>query len=252
MKVDDRFEHYINEARQAFSGWDFSYITGSGRMQLQLLPWSLGSILIPYIRCAQSLLDMGTGGGEFLSALQPFPVITYATEGYPPNVPVARRKLEPLGVQVVYVEDDEKLPLPDRLFDVVMNQHESYAPSEIRRILSEQGVFITQQVGGTDCYQINDLFGVPLNAEFAHWNLDYAASELRNHGFNVTFTREDYPVQRFYDVGAIIYYLTAIPWQVPDFTVDRYRDELHHIHELIRSQGYFEVRQHRFIMIASL
>jgi len=40
-----------------------------------------------------SLLDMGTGGGEFLSSLSPLPANTCATEGYEPNIPVARNRL---------------------------------------------------------------------------------------------------------------------------------------------------------------
>jgi len=38
------------------------------------------------------LLDMATGGGEFLSSLVPLPPRTVATEGYPPNLEVARRR----------------------------------------------------------------------------------------------------------------------------------------------------------------
>ena len=38
--------------------------------------------------------------------LQPFPSTIFATEGYAPNVPIARKKLEPLGVAVVEVTDD--------------------------------------------------------------------------------------------------------------------------------------------------
>jgi hypothetical protein len=36
-----------------------------------------------------SLLDMGTGGGELLASMAPLPDV-WATEGYPPNVPIAR------------------------------------------------------------------------------------------------------------------------------------------------------------------
>jgi len=31
---------------------------------------------------------------------------------------------------------------------------------------------------------------------------------------------------RFTDVGAIVYYLKVIPWLVPDFTVERYQQQL--------------------------
>ncbi|CAM3518039.1 Methyltransferase type 11 [Paenibacillus glucanolyticus] len=212
----------------------------------------MGSLVIPLLRNANTLLDMGTGGGEFLSSLQPLPQSVYATEGYKPNVPVAKKQLEPLGVKVVYFEDDASLPLEDHYFDLIINQHESYSVTELRRISNDRGIFITQQSGGTDCAGINEMFGVPLNEEFAHWNLETAMEELLDHRFNITLSREDFPLQRFYDIGALVYYLKAIPWQIPDFTVERYLEPLHRIHLVIQSKGYFEIQQHRFIVKAEV
>ncbi|MGO4787652.1 methyltransferase domain-containing protein [Paenibacillus sp. 2KB_20] len=250
MIKEAEFMAFIQDMDQQFSGWDFSRITASGRMQSHALPWSLGSMVIPLMRNAATMLDMGTGGGEFLSSLQPLPETVYATEGYKPNVPIAQQKLEPLGVKVVYFEEDSSLPLKDHFFDLIINQHESYSVAEIKRILNDHGVFVTQQSGGTDCYGINEWFGVPLNEEFAHWNLGTAVQELQDHGLNVTFSREDFSPQRFYDIGALIYYLQAIPWQIPDFTVERHLEPLYQVHQVIRTKGYFEVQQHRFIIIA--
>lgn len=45
------------------------------------------------MRQVDSMLDMGAGGGEFLAMLTPLPRSTWATEGYRPNVTVARAKL---------------------------------------------------------------------------------------------------------------------------------------------------------------
>ncbi|RPK04748.1 hypothetical protein FH5_01986 [Priestia endophytica] len=44
-----------------------------------------------------------------MSTLQPFPKTLYATEGYKPNVPIAKERLEPLGVKVVQLHEDNKL-----------------------------------------------------------------------------------------------------------------------------------------------
>src|SRR5689334_7703210 len=101
----------ISEADMPFEGWNFSHIIASGRMVDGPLAWSYASKLLMRLRRAQSLLDMGTGGGEFLSSLQPLPAHTCATEGYAPNIPVARQCLEPLGVKV-YGFEKEGDPLP--------------------------------------------------------------------------------------------------------------------------------------------
>lgn len=248
MKNDKLFLALLENANARFSGWDFSFITETGRVKSQLLSWSYGSMAFSLIQHATSMLDMGTGGGEFLSLLRPFPPTIYATEGYAPNIPIAKKKLEPLGVKVVEVTDDHALPFDDGQFDFILNQHESYSPSEVKRILSPNGVFLTQQVGGLDCVEINEALGVPLNPEFANWNLETALDEIQQNDFKVLHFNEEFPVQRFYDIGALVYYLQAIPWQVHDFTTKTYINELYKIHQIIMKQGYFDVKQHRFII----
>ncbi|MBM7644530.1 hypothetical protein JOD45_000723 [Scopulibacillus daqui] len=51
-------------------------------------------------------------------------------------------------------------------------------------------------------------------------------------------------------VGALVYYLKAVSWQVPDFHIKKYLPKLYRIHQLIQSNGYFDVKQHRFIVKA--
>ena len=142
MKRDPLFLTLLESANTHFSGWDFSFISETGRMKSEPLSWSYGSTAFQLMQRAESMLDMGTGGGEFLSMLQPFPSTIFATEGYAPNVPIARKKLEPLGVTVVEVTDDTALPFQDGQFNLIINQHESYAASEVNRILSPSGVFL--------------------------------------------------------------------------------------------------------------
>lgn len=246
----EMFNVYLSEIEKPFSGWDFSYIVGTGRMDTAPLPWSYVSTIIPYFKSASSVLDMGTGGGELLEKLQPFPKKIAATEGYSPNVPIAKERLEPLGVSVHAFEDDNSLPFSDHEFDFVINKHESYSPTELKRILSENGKFITQQVGGSDMRELNRHLGAPLESEFEHWNLEYAVNELEDNGFHTIEKIEAYPVTRFYDIGAIIYYLKAIPWQIPDFSLDRYHDALYKLHLKISEEGYLDIPSHRFIITA--
>lgn len=250
MLKDQSFQSYLKDIEKPFSGWDFSHITETGRVSSSLLSWSYGSMVLPLIQTSTAMLDMGTDGGEFLSKLQPFPEKVYATEGYPPNVPVAIERLEPLSVEVYQIGEDDLLPFNDNQFDLIINKHESYSPSEVRRVLTDNGVFVTQQVGGADYVDINHALGAPVNDEFSHWELAYAEKELRENGFEVLEAKEEFPIQRFYDIGALLYYLKAIPWQVPDFKSEYYIAQLYKIHEMIQLKGYFDVKQHRFILKA--
>ena len=178
------FDLLIAEANHPFSGWDFSYITATGRMAEAPLAWSYASKLLPVLRKAQSLLDMGTGGGEYLSRLQPLPPLTCATEGYTPNIPVARKRLEPLGVQVYEVGDDGQLPFEDNQFDLVINRHEYYDPKEVLCVLKPGRRFFTQQVGGENEQTLNILLGAAAN-QYTYWTLDYAVRELQEAGWHI-------------------------------------------------------------------
>lgn len=250
QREDDLFTCLLKEAEQPFSGWDFSYITRTGRWSTEPFPWGYASILLPFIRRAASLLDMGTGGGEFLSLLQPLPPHTCATESYAPNIPIARQRLEPLGVKVAKFTNDAELPFKDEEFEVIINRHESYNPVEVKRILKPKGFFITQQVGEQNDIEINELLGEKIDKEEHPWNAKAAAFELEATGFKIRKTIEAFPLTRFYDIGAIVYYLKAIPWVVPNFSIKKYRKVLHNVHKQIQREGYVDIHQHRFLIIS--
>lgn len=242
-------DFWLTEAQRPFQGWDFSYITDTGRMRAAPQTWCYASEVLPWLRQAESLLDMGTGGGELLSLLLPLPRRSFATEGYAPNLSLARSRLEPLGVQVEAVLDNGVLPFAGAEFDLVINRHESYVPSEVRRILKPGGLFITQQVGGEDGWDLNMLLGARFNLD-SNWRLAAARSQLEVAGFEVLKAKEDFPRARFFDVGAIVYYLKAVPWHIEDFSVERYTEALFQLHYHIQAEGYLDVRDHRFLLTA--
>ncbi|GAB6169516.1 hypothetical protein JCM1393_19760 [Clostridium carnis] len=53
-----------NDEEMSFKGWDFSYL--NGRWEDENLPWDYKN----YLKDNYELLDMGTGGGEFLLSLK--------------------------------------------------------------------------------------------------------------------------------------------------------------------------------------
>jgi SAM-dependent methyltransferase len=134
------YDRLIRQADQTpFEGWDFGVF--QGRFVEAEPSWEFSKLLRTVIQRSSSMLDLGTGGGEFLSSLAPLPPQTVATEAYEPNVPIARRRLAPLGVRVFDTTEsgDEPLPFADGTFDLVVSRHESYVPSEVRRVLASGG-----------------------------------------------------------------------------------------------------------------
>jgi len=248
---EELFELFLEDAKHHFSGWDFSYI--EDRMVTEPLTWSYRSRVIPLIRSTDSLLDMGTGGGELLYSLQPLPKETYATEAYKPNVPIAQKKLESIGVKVIEInESDEKLPFEDEKFDLIINRHEYYSPIEVFRILKKGGLFLTQQVGGKNDLEFNNFLKAPIDidSQSPDWDLKYAVKDLEDAGFTILQEIENSPKTKTYDIGAIIYYFKAIPWQLPDFTIEKYLNKLIALHHEIEKKGYFETTSERFFILA--
>jgi hypothetical protein len=126
------------EEQQPFTGWDFSYL--KGRMLEEEPPWDYLARAAALLNVAASAPDMETGGGEKLLALRPhWPARLVATEEYPPNLALARSRLEPLGVQVVDMHATEVDPMPfgDGEFDLALNRHGAFNPDEVARVLLE-------------------------------------------------------------------------------------------------------------------
>ncbi len=243
------YEQLIHDAvHTRFEGWDLGVF--AGRYVEEPPSWDLREIVPARLGSTESLLDLGTGGGEFLSSLAPLPAVTAATEGYPPNVPVARRRLEPLGVHVAdTTAEPDVLPFPDESFDLIVSRHEAYAPAEIRRVLRPGGLFITQQVGGRDLAEVNTALDAPPHA-YRSWELAAAAADLERAGLTVSDGREELTPCTLHDVGAVVLLLRITPWHVPDFDVDTYDARLRELHKRLSAGTPLRAHCHRFLLTA--
>lgn len=196
------------------------------------------------------MLDMGTGGGEFLISLNPPKNKTYATEAYLPNIELSKQVLTPYGIEVREVKNHFKLPFDDNYFDIIINKHEAYCLSEVNRILKPGGVFITQQVGETNNRELSRLLlgkypdGVGLPP-----NLNIALEKANSLGWNIIKQEEYFPKKFFYDIGALIYYAKIIVWEFPNFSVERCFDRPTKLQEIVEKQGYIETLEHRYLLI---
>ena len=204
LSNEELLDLLIKDADYPFSGWDFTYI--KDRIVEDPLTWSYSSIVIPLVRKSHSLLDMGTGGGELLSSLAPLPANSSATEVYPPNVPIAKKRLEPLGVKVVQIEEEAKLPFDDNEFDLILNRHEWYSPQDVFRILEPGGIFVTQQVGDKNDRKLRFLLsGQEVTEDYFDWNLEIAVKVMKHlcREFNISDNDRDLLIASTYlhDIG---------------------------------------------------
>lgn len=249
MKTTDNTalrEYLEKEACAPFTGWDFSYVRD--RMQEDVLPWSYKDLVARHLSEANSLLDLDTGGGEFLDSFVSLPPKTCATEGYGPNVPVAKRRLASRGVPVFEVDKSKDLPFGDEEFERIICRHGSFRAQDVWRVLCRGGTFITQQVGSMNAIDLNAALG-DTNKPVHDWCLARALGVFSQQGFEISFCRERIGKYRFFDVGAVVYYLKCIPWQVPDFSVEKYFQRLEIIDQIIRKDGYMDFLAHRFVLV---
>ena len=213
------------EEIEPFAGWDFSHL--AERWTLEEPPWSYAERVRKLMHGARSVLDLGTGGGERLLALrEDWPSRVAATEGYPPNLALAAKRLAPYGVEVKEADSNEHqvLPYDDGSFDVLISRHSAFGAAEVMRVLAPGGVFFTQQVHGRSGEDLQARFGaVP---EWAYATMEYFGAKLTAAGLQVTEMEEWEGKMVFADVGAIVYYLKATPWIVPEFSVAKYLDAL--------------------------
>lgn len=52
--------------------------------------------------------------------------------------------------------------------------------------------YFLQQVGGLDCAELNEQFGIHLNSEFASWSLETACNELNENGFTILEAKKNF------------------------------------------------------------
>ena len=238
-----------------FQGWDFTRL--GARLVSEPPPWAFEEIVADRAARATTMLDMGTGGGEWLSSLPVRPPVTVATESWPPNVGVAAANLHALGVPVVQDEgatdnvrqgrEDPRgrLAFTAEAFNLVTNRHESFVASEVSRILRPEGIFVTQQTH-SGSQQFHELLGVqPPQVE--ELEIDLALEQLSAAGLIVDEADEGYAATIFADIGALAWYLRSVPWAVPGFSISAYRNALIRLHgDPIRvTAKRFWVRAHK-------
>ena len=235
------------EEAKTLTGWDFSQL--EGRMVSENLPWDYKAVILEYLKPTDRLLDMGTGGGEFLLTLNHPHNLTSVTEAYPPNVLLCCERLAPLGVKVKSVTDD-RLPFEAMAFDLVINRHTSYDENEVYRVLKPGGFFITQQVGGKNNLSLSLRLIDGYRQAFPEQDLSHCTNRLKKAGFNIVVAEEACPPVRLIDLGAVVFYAKAMAWEYPDFSVDACFDNLVCLQGELEACGCIESREHRFVMIS--
>lgn len=250
MNTDELIKRWKAEERIAhIHGWDFSHIRGRYTEE-EDLPWDYREAILRYLKPEMRLLDIDTGGGEFLLSLNHPYGNTAATEGYPPNVEVCKQTLLPLGIDFHLGDGTLKLPFEDGSFNMVINRHGDFNVSDIYRLLKLGGIFVTQQVGAENDRELVKLLCGETELPFPEQYLDVASRKFRNAGFEILDAQEAFGSIQFFDVGALVWFARIIEWEFPNFSVDTCVDRLLNAQRILDRNGCIEGRIHRFLLAA--
>ena len=230
-------------------GWDFSHIEGR-YMEEDDLPWDYREEILRYLKPEMRILDIDTGGGEFLLSLKHPNENTAATENYPPNVDLCRETLLPFGIDFRAADGKGVLPFADASFDMVINRHGDFNPSEIYRVLKPGGLFITQQVGAENDRELVELLCGQTDLPFPDQYLKIMMDRFAQTGFEILDGRECFRPIRFYDVGALVWFARIISWEFIGFSVERDLDRLFCAQAQLEQTGCLSANTHRFFLIA--
>ena len=236
------------EAQARIHGWDFSHI--AGRYTEEDLPWDYREVIKGYLRPEMKLLDIDTGGGEFLRSLGHPCENTAATENYPPNVALCREVLLPLGIDFRPGDGKGKLFFEDDRFDMVIDRHGDFNAEEIYRVLKPGGLFITQQVGAENDRELVTLLCGETAVPFPEQYLQVTSEKFEKAGFAILRGEECFRPIKFLDVGALVWFARIIQWEFPDFSVDTHLERLMNAQKILEERGSIDGRIHRFLLVA--
>lgn len=230
-------------------GWDFSHIDGRYTEQDDL-PWDYRAVIEEYLHPEMKILDIDTGGGEFLLSLNHPHENTAAMENYPPNVALCKDVLLPLGIDFRPGDGKGNLPFDDGRFDMVINRHGDFNAEEICRVLKPGGLFITQQVGAENDRELVELLCGETPIPFPEQYLKLTSRKFENAGFTILRGEEVFRPIRFFDVGALVWFARIIQWEFPDFAVDTHLENLLRAQRKLEELGSIDGTIHRFLLVA--
>lgn len=236
------------------SGWDFS------RMQTdrEPVPWEYMEIVPHYLKPTDSVLDIGTGGGEKLLALSQHVKTAVGIDPDPEMIRVARQN-GATQARVNFEEmSAEALAFPDEAFEVVLNRHAPVFLPEVLRVLKPGGYFVTQQVGDQNMANIKREFGsagdIPGRAGNDLYDHEHRVlvEELIGFGCRIAATGA-YDVRfRVKDIPSLIFWFKALAGgnEIPDgFSIDRDWQTVRRIISKYSTPGGVQTNEHRTLLI---
>jgi SAM-dependent methyltransferase len=245
------FDDLVREGdRASVDAWDFTWL--DGRATEDRPSWRYFDRVAERVRDVSSVVELQAGTGSMIGRLPALPAFAVATDGFAPSIATAAPRLRERHVHLAVTSQVVPgLPFAGATFDLVVSRHPvDVWWDEITRVLRPGGVYFAQHVGAHSLRDLAELFVQPW-PETSRRDPTLEARAAQAAGLVVNDLRSERTRVAFHDIGAVVYFLRLVPWIVPDFSVDRYGNELRRLHERIERDGVYETTSSRTLIDAA-
>ena len=238
----------IAHANGELDGWDFSHV----HIERAPVLWEYVDVVRSYLRPTDSVLDIGTGGGEIFFSLAPFFSEGIGVDHNPAMVETARRNKSAMSIDKISLKrmEGNDLRFDVAEFDIVLQRHSRVYVSEIGGVLRQGGYFITQTVGKRSSLNLLDPFGWTPASFGPDWWQSVAelADQFRVHDCHIIAQAEYDVPYWFKDVESFMFWFMAVPWPEA-IELDKHWHNINRILETCQTEQGIETNEHRGLLI---
>lgn len=231
------------------NGWDFSKVKAVSEGVL----WDFFHEVSQYYKKSDLGLDIGTGGGEALLSIADCALLLVGIDHSAGMIETARKRVEESGTpNVRFLQMDAKrLEFPEHFFNVVSCRHSPFCAAEVAKVLAQDGVFLTQQVGEKDKWNVKEAFrrGQAWDAEEGALHQQYV-TELREAGFT-DIRSFHYNAAEYYETAEDLMFLLKHTPIIPNF--GQHEADFSILHQFIadhKTDKGIRTNSERFMIIA--
>ncbi|WP_078552856.1 class I SAM-dependent methyltransferase [Bacillus alkalicellulosilyticus] len=243
------YEKFYEEVGKT-NGWDFSNVKSSS----EDVGWNFYEEVIKLSKKRDTLLDIGTGGGENLLKIASSLFLLIGIDLSIGMIETARANVkdeEASNVKFFQMSSDD-LQFPTGFFDIVSCCHAPFSSKEIARVLKDGGYFLTQQVSEADKRNIKDAFGRGQAYDSPDGTLkERYKKELYDAGFT-DIQYFDYDAVEYFERPEDLIFLLSHTPIIPNFGQDK--SDFERVNQFIednRTEKGIRTNSKRFMMIAN-
>lgn len=229
-------------------GWDFSQIN----TDRDPIPWDYSRIVRSYLKSNDSVLDIGTGGGELFLSLAPNFGEGTGIDHNPIMIETAKGNQSRLAVSnIEFIEmDGSNLQFEKDEFDIVLLRHLQGYVSEIVRVLRPGGYFITQMVGKRSSKNFLEAFGWTSDSFGSDWwqPVGELSKQFQEQGCYIVAQGEYDVGYWFKDIASFMFWIMAVPWP-EEIQLEKHWQNINRILERSTTDRGIETNEHRELLI---